>query len=151
MKLDSYYFGFLPMIVFSFLVTFSSCDSKNNNEVAPVALDGTWQLVGYQDIEGKLEQVSDNINENPIIAFKQGEYGGSTLHNAYTGSYTLLTNQNLVLTTPVSTLTTETQWGVKFLESLTNAAHYNINDQSLLIALKDSDLQMVFQKMKIGK
>lgn len=148
MKLASYYFGFLPMIVLSFLVTFTSCDSKNSHEVTPASLDGTWQLVGYQNVDGKLEQISDNIDENPIIAFKQGEYGGSTLHNAYTGSYTLLANQNLMLTTPVSTLTTETQWGVKFLESLTKATHYNIRDQSLLMVLKDSDVQMVFQKMK---
>ncbi|WP_299453309.1 META domain-containing protein [uncultured Microscilla sp.] len=148
MKLVRQYINILPIILLSFMFTLSSCDATKEQDVTPVALDGTWQLIGYQNTAGKLEQNTENINENPIIAFKQGDYGGSTLHNAYTGSYTLINNQYLVLTTPVSTLTTESQWGVKFLESLPQAENYSIDNQLLYMALKGGEVRMVFQKMK---
>jgi len=148
MKLVKQYLSFLPVILLSFVVTFSSCNSSAEQDVKPINLDGTWQLMGYQNAAGKLEQNTEDINENPIIAFKQGDYGGSTLHNAYTGSYTAINQQYLVMTTPVSTLTTESQWGVKFLESLPQAENYAVDGQLLYITLKGDDVRMVFQKMK---
>lgn len=148
MKLIKQYLSFLPVILLSFVVTFSSCNSSTEQDVKPINLDGTWQLMGYQNATGKLEQNTEDINENPIIAFKQGDYGGSTLHNAYTGSYTAINQQYLVMTTPVSTLTTESQWGVKFLESLPQAENYTVDGQLLYITLKGGDIRMVFQKMK---
>lgn len=87
------------VIIFSFLLMFSSCQTKQNNEVAPANLDGTWELVGYQ-INGLLDKGNDEVQENPVIEFKQGAYGGSTPHNAYAGSYTLLKGQQLILSPP---------------------------------------------------
>lgn len=148
MKLMKQYLSFFPIILLSITMTFSSCNSSTDQDIKPIGLDGAWQLMGYQSVNGKLEQNTEDLNENPIIAFKQGDYGGSTLHNAYTGSYTIINQQYLVMTTPVSTLTTESQWGVKFLESLPQAENYAIDDQLLYITLKGGDVHMVFQKMK---
>lgn len=143
----NYSFKALLVTFVSFTIAFSACTSKRSTEVVnPTTLEGTWKLVGYKNNGGTLETGGTDVQENPVIEFKQGSYGGSTPQNAFAGSYTLLENNGLVMSSPSSTLASETQWGSRFLVSLTNANHFSIQKNQLQIFLKNSEGWMVLQK-----
>lgn len=105
-------------------------------------------MVGFESNDEILETGGIEVQENPVIEFKQGSYGGSTPQNAFAGSYTLLENNGLVMSTPISTLANETQWGSRFLVSLSNANYFSIQHNQLKIFLKEFEGSMILQKKK---
>lgn len=144
------YFKFWPALLLHLLVLFSACNSnqKTTEEVKPITLEGRWAFVGYQFNNGALDRGDEDAQENPVMEFEQGSYGGTTPKNAYAGSYTLLENNGIVMSPPTSTLAIETQWGVRFLESLSNASHFTLQNNQLRIHLKNVNGWMVFQQKK---
>ncbi|OJJ17770.1 hypothetical protein BKI52_28320 [marine bacterium AO1-C] len=143
------YFKSWPTLLLSFVVLFSACKAdKTTTEVNPTTLEGTWEFIGYQRINEALDKGNDDVQENPVVEFKQGSYGGSTPNNAFAGSYTLIENDGIVMSTPSSTLANETQWGARFLSNLPNASHFVMQNNQLQVYLKDTEGWMVFQPKK---
>jgi len=143
------YFKFWPVLLMSFMVLFSACKTDNSPEEINLAtLEGTWEFLGYQSDNEVWDRGGNDIKENPVVEFKQGNYGGSTPQNAFAGSYTLVENNGMVMSTPSSTLANETQWGARFLSNLPNASHFSMQSNQLYIYLKGIDEKMVFQQKK---
>jgi len=149
MNILTAYLKFWPALLISLTVLFSACKTDNaSEEISLTTLEGTWEFIGYQNDNEVWDRGDDDIQENPVVEFKQGSYGGSTPQNAFAGSYALVENQGMVISTPSSTLANETQWGARFLSNLPNASHFSMQANQLYIYLKDIDGKMVFQQKK---
>ena len=108
------------LATFLFLSCNKDDDSGTNNTITSAKILGTWEVKYFENKENKIINTPPEDSNTPIqITFTEDGISGHTGTNALYGNYTVSSGK-LTVEFIASTLATETQWGLRFMEAINN-------------------------------
>ncbi|TKC00980.1 META domain-containing protein [Pedobacter cryophilus] len=136
-------------------ITFMSCTKKEIESAS--ALNGTWKVVSYNDLilKTSLTKNSSNtwydfnngdisVNFNNSSSSK-GTISGKNVTNQFSGEYSIMSENKIVIDNLISTEINEPQWAMMF-HQIEKAENFNISGRKLTIFYNQNKNSIMLEK-----